>query len=436
MLSKTISKLVKRDQQSIWHPYTQHKSQHTIRAITRGEGAYVFDENGTSYLDLISSWWVNLHGHGHPVIAQAIYEQALKLEHIIFAGFTHEPAVCLAERLIRLLPGYFQRAFYSDNGSTAIEVALKLAYQAWRNKGEFRRVKFLCFEGCYHGDTFGSMALGKGMPFFKAFEDLFFEVIKLPYLATYRNDDSYALKESRYISLIEEIVEKNHSELCAFVLEPMVQGASGMRMTRPSFLNKVMKLVKEKGIIIIFDEVMTGFGRAGEMFAANYLSIHPDILCLAKGITGGFLPLAVTLTTEDIFQKFCSDDASKTFFHGHSYTANPLACAAALASLNLLELKETQENIKSISTLQADFAAELTELPGYHAARALGTICAFEEIQDINSDTSIKLNSENFYKAGLLLRPLGNTLYLMPPYCIKPDDLKDAHGKILTILKA
>ncbi|EEC08029.1 ornithine aminotransferase, putative, partial [Ixodes scapularis] len=384
-------------------------------AIKKAEGSYIYDEYNKAYLDLISSWWVNLHGHAHPDIARSIYDQALKLEHVIFAGFTHAPAVELCENLSELLPKELNRFFFSDNGSTSVEVALKMAYQYWHNQNQVERTLFLSFEGGYHGDTFGAMSVGVRSGFHNLFSGLFFKVLTIPYPETWDED-------------------LNHShKIAALIIEPLVQGASGMRMCRPEFIRTVIEQVRKKDILVIFDEVMTGFGRTGTYFALEQVSLTPDFLCLSKGITGGFLPLALTVTSDDIYHAFLSNEWSYAFAHGHSYTANPLACAAALASLKLLGQEKTQNAVHSIYQAHKKGISYLkANCPNIEYSRVLGTISAFAlKSSYSNFNQLLKLK---FLEAGLLIRPLGNTIYLLPPYSITTDELELAYEKISKII--
>lgn len=426
--------LIERDKKLLWHPFTQEKTTDLPIAIKNGKGAYLYDENEKSYLDLISSWWVNLHGHANPLIANSIYKQAQLLEHVIFAGFTHEPAVQLCECLQNILPKPLERFFFSDNGSTAVEVALKMAYQYWYNQNEKQRTLFISFSGAYHGDTFGAMAVGKKSNFHNQFLKLLFEVIILPFPETWDNDYDYSKKEEEALNQLEEQLNKNSSKIAALILEPLVQGASGMRKYRKEFIQQVVTLVRKYNILVIFDEVMTGFGRTGTYFATDQLGITPDIVCISKGITGGFLPLALTVTTQEIYNQFLSDKWSKALAHGHSYTANPLACSAAIASFNILIKKETQNSIKGINISHIngiDYLSKSLKDKIKHT-RIIGTIAAFE----VNSqfDINKKLKSA-FFKAGLLIRPLGNTIYLLPPYCVTSSELENSYNIISDILK-
>ena len=321
----------------IWYPYTQAKTAPDPIEVKSAQGLWLELADGRKIADCISSWWVNLHGHAHPEIVAAISRQAAQLEHVIFAGFTHEPAQALASRLVARLPANLTRVFYSDNGSTAVEVALKMAYQYWVNTGADRS-RFMSFEGAYHGDMFGTMAVGTRSIFSDVFKDLLFEVDFCPYPDTYDGDLDILEKEANCLKLIRQNLSLYPNDYAGIIIEPLVQGVAGMRICRPSFLQQLRELATEFDTFLIFDEVMTGFGRTGADFACNKAQVQPDLICLSKGITGGFLPLAVTVATERIYDSFYSDDPTKTLYHGHSYTANPLGCAAALASLDLLKI--------------------------------------------------------------------------------------------------
>lgn len=371
-------------------------------------------------MDAISSWWTNLHGHAHPYIAQRIYEQASQLEHVIFAGCTHEPAVQLAERLLPLLPGDMQKVFYSDNGSTAVEVALKMAIQFQQQaniSAKTKRTKILAFNNAYHGDTFGTMSVSERGVFTLAFQQFLFEVIFI--------DPLVPLKQQQ-IPL---------DEIACFIYEPLVQGASGMIMHTPEQLDALLMELKKQQILCIADEVMTGFGRTGKLFASEYLEQKPDIICLSKGLTGGALPLSITACTQTVFNAFLSDNLHHTLFHGHSYTANPVACAAGLASLDLLLKTECMSTIESITRMNEQFVDVLKKESNILHARSRGTILAFE----INSEKNEYLSSikqqviTQALSQGVLLRPLGNTIYIMPPYCITEKQLHEVHQLLLSI---
>lgn len=423
-----MNDLAERDKKIIWHPFSQEKTVGLPLVIKSGQGAYLYDFENKSYLDLISSWWVNLHGHAHPIIAQAIYEQALKLEHVIFSRCTHQPAVELCEKLQELLPEKLTRFFFSDNGSTAVECALKIAYQFWKNKGQDKKI-FACFEGGYHGDTIGAMSVGQNSGYHEKFKSLLFEVITLPYPETWIEDLDIAQKEEAAYATIKNILGVHGQNIAALILEPLVQGASGMRVCRPAFLNRVIHLVKSYDILIIFDEVMTGFGRTGTHFALSQLDevCCPDILCLSKGITGGFLPLALTITSEVIYEAFLDEKIENAFLHGHSYTANPLGCAAAIASLSLLLATETQNSINSIIQSHHHGLNLLNQLPEVNKIRQVGTISAFTVPIDW-----VQLLVPKLLAQGFLLRPLGNTFYILPPYCISDAELNLVYEGLYT----
>ena len=414
-----VNTLVERDAALVWHPYTQHRTMRPPLAITRGEGAYLIDEKGNRYIDATSSWWTNLHGHAHPYIAKKIYEQASELEHVMFAGCTHEPAVALAERLLPLLPGEFSRVFYSDNGSTAVEVALKMALQCQKNRGLGARNKIMALKNAYHGDTFGAMSVSERGVFTLAFENYLFEVVFVDPHSQTTSQPSAAegLPQAKQLPL---------TEIACFIYEPLIQGAGGMNIYDAAWLNDLLCQLKQQDIICIADEVMTGFGRTGNLFASEYLHHKPDIICLSKGLTGGALPLAVTACSQKIFDAFLSEDLYKTFFHGHSYTANPIGCAAALASLDLLEKEECLSAIDQVTGFNKKWVAALAKHDKVINARSLGTIMAFE----VQSGQQAYLNTVKDHiislalEEGVLLRPLGNTVYIMPPYCITEEQLE------------
>lgn len=425
--------LIARDRKIMWHPFTQEKTADIPIAIERGSGSYIFDRDGNKYLDLISSWWVNMHGHSNERIASAMNVQAQKLEHVMFAGFTHEPAVTLCEMLNDLLPDGLERFFFSDNGSTSVEIALKMSYQYWRNKGEDNRNLFLSFEGGYHGDTFGAMSIGKESGFYDAFKPLLLDALFLPFPGTWDGDDEIDAKEARCLEKLDEYLKEYEGRIASMILEPLVQGASGMRICRKGFLNKLVSALKKHDILVIFDEVMTGFGRTGTHFALKRLDYVPDFLCIAKGLTGGFLPLALTITSNKIYEAFLSDDVKKSFLHGHSYSGNPIACAAAIASLEILLEDSTQNSINAISDAHVE---GLKHIKSYckHAInlRSMGAISAFEV--DINKPNLNFEMRRRFLQNGLLIRPLGNTVYVIPPYCTAIAELESSYHKVVEIL--
>ena len=423
-----------RDKRIIWHPFTQEKTAADVISIKRAQGSYLYDEADKAYLDLISSWWVNIHGHGHASIAKSIYEQAKTLEHVIFAGFTHEPAVNLCEGLQTILPNDLCKFFFSDNGSTAVEVALKMAYQYWHNLGFREKTTFLSFDGGYHGDTFGAMSVGAKSGFHNQFKDLFFNVLSLPYPETWDDDKEVDVKEQQAIKVLERYLDDHHNKIAAIILEPIIQGASGMRICRPQFVKAVIDLVRQQNILVIFDEVMTGFGRTGTYFALDQLRIIPDFLCMSKGITGGFLPLALTVTTHKIFDAFLGDDFSTAFAHGHSYTANPLACSAAVTSLRLLKSAECQNSIKNLNQAHKKGIEQLKlKCMRVEKTRIIGTISAFDLKNSAHLMPSLK---QKFFEQGMLIRPLGNTIYLLPPYCITNEEVELVYNKIINIINS
>ncbi|MGL4371506.1 MAG: adenosylmethionine--8-amino-7-oxononanoate transaminase [Alphaproteobacteria bacterium] len=427
---KQLSAFLEQDQRLIWHPFTQEKNAPLPILIEKGSEVHLYDADGKAYLDLISSWWVNLHGHGCPAIAEAIYAQALELEQVIFAGFTHKPAITLCQALGAILPASLSKYFFSDNGSTAVEVALKMAYQFWWNQGEPQRRLFLSFEGAYHGDTFGAMSVGRTSGFHAAFQDFLFETATLPFPATWEGDETVAQKEEAALEQLETLLKKQATHIAGMILEPLVQGASGMRCCRPSFLNRLMALLKAHGILILFDEVMTGFGRTGTTFAYEQLEHVPDILCLSKGLTGGFLPLALTVASQSIYEAFLGDTFSKALAHGHSYTANPLGCAAAIASLNLLQSPQTQQQLADLAVAQRKGVQYLQEaIPErIHRVRSVGTIAAFEWREPLSSpNSSLQRLKQDALEAGFLIRPLGQIVYLLPPYCISLEALESVY---------
>jgi len=412
--------LVDRDLNVIWHPYTQMKTAQRPVPIVRGEGACVYDEDGNKYIDAVSSWWVNIHGHAHPHIAKKVAEQLSTLEHVIFAGFTHQGAVELAERLLKLLPDNQEKAFYSDNGSTAVEVAIKMCLQYWHNQGE-ARTKILAFNNAYHGDTFGAMAVSGRSAFTAAFDTLLFEV------------EFIDLPNAENIESLKSQISNLKSELACFIFEPLVQGAGGMIMYEAEYLDQLMAHCKQAGVLTIDDEVFTGFGRTGKPFACYHLTEKPDIMCFSKGLTGGTMALGLTTCTGRIYDAFLSDDRLKTLFHGHSFTANPVACAAALASMDLFTDPSTQQNIDRITAAHATFRKKIAGHPKVRTSRQTGTIVAleWETGNDTSYFSSLRDKLYNYFlDAGIILRPLGNTVYVLPPYCIINDDLNYVYQKI------
>ena len=408
---------------NIWPPFTQITTSKPQQEVTHGKDALLFTKDPQQELiDGISSWWVTLHGHSNEYIANAIFNQAKSLEQVIFADFLHPQAKRLAERLSKLTK--LERLFFSDNGSTAVEVALKIAYQSWQNQGE-TRTQIIAFEGAYHGDTFGAMALGERNIFNENFDNLMFPVKRAPWPSTWINDDEVERKEDE---AIQKLITLLKVPTVAVILEPLVQGAGGMNMVRPEFIKKVSEVVKNNNSLLIADEVLTGFGRCGSLFAFKRANIIPDLISISKGLTGGFLPMGITLTKEKIFQSFIDESPRKTFWHGHSFTANPLGCAAANASLDLLE-KEPLKYL-SLEKKHFDHLRKFRKLPFIKKIRITGTIAAFDlelgnKVGYLN-DIGKKIKTLSM-KKGLFIRPLGNVVYLLPPICITDDQLDKSY---------
>jgi len=419
--------LSQKDQQYNWHPYTQHQTTGLLPAIVKGEGVYLWDENGKQYLDAISSWWVNPFGHSNKVIADAIYQQLLQLDHVLFGGFTHEPAVMLSEKLLSILPSNQKKMFYSDNGSTAVEVAIKASLQYFYNKGE-KRTKILAFENGFHGDTFGAMA-ASGISFFtEAFQGSLLDVVRIP-VPTFEN------KKATLEQLETLLVSK---EYAAFIFEPLVQGAAGMVMYPATILDEMILLCKHHQTFTIADEVMTGFGKTGKTFACDYLIQQPDMMCLSKALTGGTIPMAVTSFSQEIFEGFLAVDVSKAFFHGHTFTANPTGCAAALAAIGLLETDENQLNISRVHEQHLLFQERIQSHPRVATTRVLGVIFALEITT--NQDTSYYGSLRNtlydfFIAQGIILRPVGNVVYILPPYITTNEQLEIIYNTLSKALE-
>jgi adenosylmethionine---8-amino-7-oxononanoate aminotransferase len=412
---------------SIWHPFTQQALDPKPLAIERGEGVYLYTSDGRQLLDAISSWWVNIHGHAHPLIAEAIAEQARKLEHVIFAGFTHGVAEELAERLGRVIPQGLEHIFFSDDGSTAVEVALKIALQFWRNVGRPEKKQFIALEHAYHGDTAGAMSVGADSPFVAAFQGMRFPVWRAPSAYCFRCPvgKSRATCDIDCTGPLEQILKGHHHEIAALLLEPLLQGAGGMIVHPVEFLQRARALCTKYDVLLIADEVLTGFGRCGRMFACELAAVVPDLLCLSKGLTGGFLPLAATVCTDSIREAFVSTDRGRTFFHGHSYTANPLGCAAAVASLKIFDSEPVFQRIAAIQKIHEQRAPGLAGHPAVADVRTIGTVMAIElEASDAGYFSAVRPALYDFYlNKGVLLRPLGNVVYILPPYVISEDQL-------------
>lgn len=408
-----------KDLQNIWHPFTQQWNQKENIVVEKAQGVWLHTNNG-KILDAVSSWWVNLFGHANPTVANAIAKQASELEHVIFAGFTHQPAIDLSEKLLAILPDSHSKIFFSDNGSTSVEVALKMAFQYWYNKKEQRK-KVIAIEGSYHGDTFGAMAVAERNAFSEPFNPFLFEVDFIPF-PNGENDD---LVIDRFTELVKT------GEVASFIFEPLLQGTAGMRTYAVETLNKLIEIGHQYGVICIADEVMTGFGRTGKIFASDYLTEKPDIFCMSKGITGGFMAMGITSCTKQIHQAYIDEDKMKTFFHGHSYTGNAMACAAGNASIDLLTSTEMQNNIKRIEEQHTLFAErcknEWNLMPEkVSKINQIGTVISIELKTNESSSYFNNLRDflyNHFLDRGILLRPLGNVIYILPPYVITNEEL-------------
>lgn len=412
------------DAAHVWHPYTQHGLPPAAVPIVRAEGAWLEDARGRRILDAVSSWWVTLHGHAHPVIAEAIAAQARTLEQVMFAGFTHAPAADFAAALVARLPAGLTRVFYSDDGSTAVEAALKLAIQWWRQRGEARRL-VVAFDQAYHGDTFGAMSVSAADLFTAPFQGHLFEVVRLP---------DPAVDGAATLAALEMVLEQRGAEVAAVIVEPLVLGATGMRVYDAAVLRGIRDRTAGRTLLIA-DEVFTGFGRTGPLFACERAGIAPDLLALSKGITGGFLPLGATVATEALFEGFVAEDRRRSFFHGHSYTGNPLACAAALASLALLD-DACAARRQAIEQAHRAALDRLASHPLVRQPRVLGTLGALT----IDTGPQGYLNPIGRDLAafalarGVLLRPLGDVVYVLPPYCTTPAEVQLAWDVVESFL--
>lgn len=412
--------LSQRDSKHLWHPLTQHKLAGDMLAIVRAKGALLYDETGKEYVDGISSWYTSVYGHCNEYITSKVAAQMQQLDQVVFSGFTHEPAIALSEALIEILPANQEKLFFSDNGSTATEVGIKMALQYHHNLGNDRKI-LLAFEEGFHGDTFGAMSVSGLSVYNGAFEDHFLKVLRLP-IPTGENNADVLLK-------LQNLIAEN--PIAGFIYEPMVQGAAGMKMYDAEGLNALLKLCKEHKIITIADEVMTGFGKTGKNFASEFLEVQPDIICMSKALTAGLLPMAITSCSRKIYDAFYSDELSKGLFHGHTYTANPLACTAALAGIELLKSNEMQEHIQRNIASHRVFAEELGGHPKVKNLRQLGVILAFE--LDVEMERYGNLRNQlfaHFMEEGVFLRPLGNTIYISAPFITAREQLQKIYSAI------
>lgn len=418
-----IDQILAKDKSHVWHPFSLRDA---ALVIDHCDGAYLVTKDGRRLFDGISSWWVNLHGHCHPHIVGAVQKQVAKMEQVIFAGATHQGAVELAERVANMLPEDISRIFYSDNGSTAVEVALKLAVQWWSLQGRPRH-KFAALNGGYHGDTVGAMSVTAESPFTAHFKPMLFDTVRIdpPLVGELASD-----VRARVQKVLTE-----HPDLAGFIYEPLIQGAGGMQMQDPELLAIVLEEMRNAGVLCIADEVMTGFGRTGTMFASDQVRVKPDLICLSKGLSGGTLPISITACRDEFYESF-TGDLGRAFLHGHSFTANPVACAASLASLDLLNEPNCLNAIETICHSHREAVVKLANHPRIKNPRSLGTVLAFE-IRSNGQDGYLNAAGakviEHFFGRGIFLRPLGNTIYLIPPYCTTPAELDHIYSAMLSL---
>ncbi len=427
--------LLDADRRFVWHPFTQMKDYATADhvLIERAQGPFVYGSDGQRYYDAVSSWWVNIHGHNHPRINEAIARQLGSMEHVMFSGFTHQPAIELASRLVAITPEGLDKVFYSDNGSTAVEVALKMSFQYWRQVGKTDKTRFVFLDNGYHGDTIGAVSVGGVDLYHKLYKPLLFATFQAPSPYQYRwpgNADAFV---EEAVGAVEELFAAHADEIAGMIVEPMIQAAGGMIIYPAEYLRRVRDLCDRYGVHLIADEVAVGFGRTGRMFGCNHADVSPDIMCLSKGLTAGYVPLSVTLCTQQIYDAFYDDyDTVKTFFHGHSFTANPIGCAVALESLNIFDQEDT---MRTVARLSAQLSEELKQFAAYEHVgdiRHLGMVGALELVSDRASRRSFPFQErigQRVYQEGLrqgvILRPLGDTIYFWLQYCLTPEQMHD-----------
>jgi len=430
------------DRRHVWHPYTQMLDAPEPLAVERAEGVHLVTRDGRRIVDGVSSWWVNSLGHGHPRLDRALARQCARLQHVIFAGATHEPAATLARRLVEVTPPGLEHVFFSDNGSTAVEVALKIAFQHWVNRGDSKRTLFAAMTNAYHGDTFGAMAVGGVSVFHRCFAPLLFATRRFHAARRAPHDPAPAAATATPSDgSLEEVLERDGERIAAVVIEPIVQGAGGMIIWPASFLRETRELCDRHGVLLIADEVFTGFGRTGKLFACEHGPIAPDILCVSKALTAGYMPLAATLTTDSVYESFLSRDRGKTLFHGHSYTGNALACAVALESLAILDEERILDRVRALESLFARRLARLATRPEITTTRGIGALAVFELRAD-SDDGSGYLSAAGARLAhellarNVLLRPLGDVAYFLPPYVIPDDEAESVFDRVEESLDA
>jgi adenosylmethionine-8-amino-7-oxononanoate aminotransferase len=422
---------LQKDLTYVWHPFTQAQTAPEPIVVLRAKDATLYTESHGELLDCNSSWWVNTHGHSNEQIVNAIIEQASTLDHCIFAGATHPKAIEVSERIIDKLGAPFQKVFFSDNGSTAVEVAIKMAIQYWKNNNQ-PKTNFLALDGAYHGDTFGAMSLGQRGYFNEPFEKLFFDVDFLDFPT-----------DLNYKAILENAeVLMSSNTYAAIILEPLIQGSAGMRVYSIEFLEALVEIAKKNNVIVIFDEVMTAFGRTGKLFAFEHTTVKPDIICLSKGLTGGVLPLGLTVSTQKIYDAFLAEDKTKALLHGHSFTGNAISCAVACASLDLFNQAATWEKILKITERNIDFVKKHKNVKGIspmNGLRSFGTILAIDlQVNDGQNDYFSSISSEitpYFIQKGLFIRPLGNTIFINPPYCLTEAEQNTIFATLLSFLQ-
>lgn len=419
--------LQNRDKKHLWHPLTQHQTASNAIAITKAKNCTLYDENGNEYIDGIASWYTCMYGHCNTFITNRVYQQMQTLDHVVFTGFTHEPAIKLAEALIKILPNNQNKLFFSDNGSTAVDIALKMALQYHFNKNNTARKTIITLENGFHGDTFGAMSVSGLSVYNGPFEDFFIDVKRIPV----PNSNNIETTKQQLTQLVAK------EDVAAFIFEPLVQGAAAMKMYDAFLLDELIAIAKQHNVLTIADEVMTGFGKTGSYFASDYLKHKPDIICLSKALTAGLVPMAITSCSEKVYNAFLSNTIAKGFFHGHTYSANPVACSAALAGIELLQTKEMQDNIKRICFMHKEFDNRIKQHPKVKNTRQLGVIYALDLDVKMERYGNLRNKLFTFFMTnGVCLRPLGNTIYILPPFVITNNELETIYTTILKALNS